>query len=229
MKTLIEQPDIFIFGLRLQEPVTTVSDLLIAAVCFYAIYVLRRSLKSSKLKTYITYYFLLMGLSTLWGGLLGHGFQYIFGFNARLPGWYLSMISIMLMERASIEHSRKVISDKFIKILLIVNIVELILMATLTTTTLNFFWVQAHSVYGVLGVTFGFHLFTYVKTKNEGSKLMLWGILILAIAAFIYNYPIVIDKWFNHLDFAHVLMVIGSWIFLKASLLLDVFKPEKRT
>lgn len=221
MENNIIQPDIFFLGLRIQEPVTSISDLLIAAVCFYAFFVIRKSLKRSRLKIYLQYYFLLMGISTLWGGLFGHGFQYIVGFYGRLPGWYLSMFSVMLLERASIENSRKVINAKLIKILLLFNIIELLLMITLTSLTLNFFWVQAHSVYGVLGVTFVFHLHVFVKTKNKGSRMMLWGILILAIAAFIYNYPIVIDKWFNHLDFAHVLMAIGSWIFMKASLCLE--------
>lgn len=228
MNTELAQPDVFILGLRLQEPVTTFTDLLISYVCFYAFYKVRRTLKESRLKSYIQYYFLLMGISTLWGGLIGHGFQYVFGFNARLPGWYISMIAIMLLERASIEHARKAIKDKWIRILLVINILELLLMAGLTTYTMNFFWVQVHSVYGVLIVTFAFHLYTYSTTKNEGSRIMLWAILVLSIAAFVYNYPVVPHQWFNHLDFAHVLMAIGSWIFLKASLRLDDYGLKKK-
>lgn len=214
----IQQPDIVLFGIRIQEPVTTLSDLLISIACFYAYALVKKRTKPMRVNLYMQYYFLLMGIATLWGGFFGHGFAYVVGFYGRMPGWYLSMLSIMFFERASIEHARPYIKESLIKYLLIINILELILMATLTTITLDFIYVQAHSVYGVLFVVFSFQLYTFIKSKDKGSKIALYGVAIVSVAAIIYNYPLIISKWFNHLDFAHLLMAIATFVFLKACL-----------
>lgn len=214
----LQQPEIVLFGLRIQEPVTTLSDLLISLSCFYAFIVIRKRTIPLRVNTYMQYYFLLMAIATLWGGLFGHGFAYIVGFYGRMPGWYLSMISIMFFERASIEHARPYIKDSLIRVLLLINIIELIVMVTLTSITLDFIYVQAHSVYGVLFVVFSFQLYTYIKSKDKGSKIALYGVAIVSVAAIIYNYPIIINKWFNHLDFAHVLMAVATFVFLSATL-----------
>jgi hypothetical protein len=41
---------------------------------------------------------------------------------------------------------------------------------------------------------------------------------VLAVAAVIFNYPIVLSKWFNHHDFAHVLMIITTIFFMYGGL-----------
>ena len=94
-------------------------------------------------------------------------------------------------------------------------------MVGLTPFTQKFIFVQFHSVYGVLGVVFLFHLYAYHKTKDIGSKYMLFGVAVAAVAAFVYNYPIILDPLFNNLDFAHVLMATTSFIFYKATLKLS--------
>ena len=222
MKTIIStQPDISLYGIRIQEPVTMLTDLLISVICFYAFFQLSSKTRPGKLNTYIKYHFLLMAIATFWGAVFGHGFQYIVGFAWRFPGWYLSMLSIMFIERASIEHSRSVIKAGLLRTLLIVNIAELLIMFGLTAFTQKFIFVQFHSVYGVLGVVFSFHLYVYLKTKDIGSKYMLIGVAVAAIAAFVYNYPVILNPWFNNLDLAHVLMATTSFIFYKATLKLS--------
>lgn len=216
--TIVEQPDIFLFGLRIQEPVTSSTDLLIGFLCIYAYFILKKKTENLRVNTYMKNYFLLMGIATFWGAFFGHAFAYKIGFFGRMPGWYLSMFAIMFFERSAIEHARHLMGKRMAKVLLIANIIELLLMATLTTLTLDFIFVQIHSAYGVLFVVFSFHLFSYVKTKDRGSKIVLIGVGFAAIAAFIYNYPIVIDKWFNQLDFAHILMAIATLVFLNATL-----------
>lgn len=219
--SITQQPDIFLFGLRINEPITTISDFLITAACLFAYYSMKTKSLPSKFNLYMQYYFLLMAIATFWGGLFGHGFQYILGFYGRLPGWYIGMISIMLIERASIENVRRFVRPKIIKVLLIVNIIEFIIMAALTTFTLDFIYVQVHSAYGILVVVFSFHLYAYIKSKEKGSKETLIGVAIVSFAAFVYNYPIVINIWFNNLDFAHVLMAIATFFILKGSLSLQ--------
>lgn len=167
---------------------------------------------------YMRNYFLLMGIATFWGAFFGHAFAYKIGFFGRMPGWFISMFAIMFFERSAIEHARHLMGKRLAKILLAANIIELVIMLSLTSLTLDFIYVQIHSAYGILFVVFSFHLFSYVKTKDQGSKLVLVGVGFAAIAAFIYNYPIIIDKWFNQLDFAHVVMAVATLVFLNATL-----------
>ena len=103
------QPSIELFGILIDEPVTTFTDLIVSAVCFYAFYKLLKIPVRNKTHTYLKYYFLGMALATAIGGLIGHGFIYIFSFAWKLPGWLVSMVSIALLERAVIEYARKLI------------------------------------------------------------------------------------------------------------------------
>jgi len=59
------QPSIEILNLRIDEPITTVTDLLFAAICFYAFFQIRRMESGSRVKWYFKYYFLTLGLGAL--------------------------------------------------------------------------------------------------------------------------------------------------------------------
>ena len=54
---------------------------------------------------------------------------------------------------------------------------------------------------------------------------MLYAIGTMLMAMFIFNYPVIIDKWFNEKDFAHIIMAISSIILLKSALLMKD-KPD---
>jgi len=116
-----QQPSIFIYGFRIDEPVTVLTDLLVSAVCFYAYIKLRKIRSGNKVHMYLKHYFLTMALATGIGGLLGHGFLYAFEKSIditlevspwKLPAWLISMFSIMLIERAAIEYARPIINPK---------------------------------------------------------------------------------------------------------------------
>ncbi|MFZ1806565.1 MAG: hypothetical protein WAU36_05060, partial [Cyclobacteriaceae bacterium] len=106
----MQQPPITVFNIRIDEPVNMFTDLIVSAVCLIAYYKLTRKQLPGKTQLYFRWYFLLMGLATFFGGVIGHGFLYAFSFAWKLPGWIISMFSIALIERSSIEHARPLIS-----------------------------------------------------------------------------------------------------------------------
>ncbi|MCK5701543.1 MAG: hypothetical protein KAI29_10330, partial [Cyclobacteriaceae bacterium] len=65
----LPQPSIDVFGIRLDEPVTTATDLIVSAVCLYAFYKLNSIPIKNKVHWNLKYYFLSMGLATLTGGV----------------------------------------------------------------------------------------------------------------------------------------------------------------
>jgi len=213
----MQQPSIELFGILIEEPVTTLTDILISLVCFYAFHQLGQLKREGKVHFFFRYYFLLMGLSTLIGGILGHAFQYNLGHIWKLPGWLVSMFAISLMERTSIFHAQPLLNPTIGKIYQIANVVELVLIFFIVLYTQSFRYIEIHSAFGLLVVSFTLNAFIWGRTKNEGSWYIMLAIGVIGIAAFFFTTKISISPWFNHMDISHVFMAIGIWIFYVAA------------
>jgi uncharacterized membrane protein len=212
------QPSITVFGLRIDEPVTTFTDLIVSAVCFYAFYRLHTIPIRNKVHWNLKYYFLSMGFATLIGGLIGHGFLYLFSFEWKLPGWLTSMFSIALLERASIQYARPLIKPKVARFFARMNIIELTTFVIITFSTLNFFFVEVHSAYGLLVIVTSFNLVVYRARQTKASKLFLVAVGISAISALIFMNEMGFSPWFNHFDISHLLMALSAFTFYKGSM-----------
>jgi hypothetical protein len=207
-----------IFGIRVLEPMTTLTDLMVSAVCFYAFFHLRRINRPELHFKFMNWFFFTMGLATALGGLIGHGFLYLFSFAWKLPGWLTSMLSISLLERASIEYAKPLLHKRFRKFMDWANVIELAIFMVLTFSTLNFRFVEIHSAFGLLVVNTPLHLYVYWKTRSKGSGIMLIGIGFAMLSALIFMNEVTLHKWFNYLDFSHVLMTFGAYFFYRAAL-----------
>lgn len=234
-----DQPSIFPFGIRIDEPVTTLTDLFVSLVCFYAFYKLNKIEVKNKVHLYLKYYFLSMGIATTVGGIVGHGFLYLFDakWDApeglvsilgnifgeellkevanpwKLPGWLTSMFSIALVERASIEYARPIIRKSVGTFFAWLNVIELTTFVIITFATLNFFFVEVHSAYGLLIVVSGFNLLVYLKTKKKGSKHFLIAVGFSAIGALFFMNKWGLSPWFNHFDISHTFMTFSALYF----------------
>ena len=221
---------IYIAGLRIDEPIVTLTDLLVSFLCLYFFYKIQKSGKKEKAFIYFKIYFLNMGIATLLGGLIGHAFLYNFSFYWKLPGWIMSMISIMFVERAAIEHTRIWLSESMIKIFRVINILEFLIFLTLTILTLNFFFVEFHSGYGLMFVVFSLEGFLFLKTKNTASKYIIIGVGFAAIAALFFMNKISPHQWFNYLSISHILMAIAATFFYVGTTKIDmsIIKTDSR-
>ena len=234
-----KQPSIFIHGIRVDEPVTVVTDLMVSAVCFYAFFKLNQLNSGNKVHMYLKYYFLTMAMATGIGGLLGHGFLYVFEKSIdismdvspwKLPAWLISMFSIMLIERAAIEYARPIINPKIGTFFSWLNIFEFLTFVTITFTSLNFFFVQVHAAYGLLIVVTSFSIYVYWKQRTRGSKIFLVAVSFAALSALIFLNKWGISPWFTHFDVSHTLMTISAWFFYKGGkqIIIDpVLKKER--
>ena len=202
-----------VFGIRIDEPVVTITDLVVSVLCFLFSYKIHRSRKREKTFLYFKIYFFAMGIATLLGGIIGHAFLYAFSFHWKLPGWIISMISIMFVERAAIEHTRIYLKDSIVDVLRIINIIEFLTFLTLTVVTLEFFYVEFHSGYGLMFVVLFLEGFLFIKTRNTAGKYMLTGVGFAAIAALFFMHEISPHQWFNHIASSHVFMAIAATFF----------------
>lgn len=240
----IAQPSIYPFGLRIDEPVTVLTDVLVSLVCFYAFYRLSNFPIKNRVHVYLKYYFLSMGVATFIGGVVGHGFLYVFDVQWemnkdvvvflsnfvsenklneaanpwKLPGWLTSMFSVTLVERASIEYAKKLIKPKVAKFFSWLNVFELLLFMAITFSTLNFFFVEVHTFYGFMIIVLGFNGYVFYKTRSKGSKRFLIAVGFAAIAALFFMNEWAISKWFNHFDLSHTFMAISAYMFYRGAL-----------
>ena len=218
---------IYVFGIRIDEPVVTLTDLLVSVLCFIYAYKIHKSGKKEKTFLFFKIYFFVMGIATMFGGIIGHAFLYAFSFYWKLPGWITSMISIMFVERAAIEHTRIWLKESYVKVLGIINILEFLTFLTLTIVTLDFFFVEFHSGYGLMFVVLSLEGFLFIKTKNEGSKWMLVGVFFAALAALFFMNKISPHQWFNYICTSHIFMAIAATFFYIGTTKIDMSLANK--
>jgi hypothetical protein len=218
------QPSFELFGIQIAEPVTTLTDLIVTAVCGYAFNNLQKIPKQNNVHTYLKYYFLSMAVATAIGGLVGHGFFYLFAFAWKLPGWFTSMLSIALVERAAILYARKLVRPWVGSLFAALNIIELLTFVTITFITLDFFFVEVHAAYGLLLVVSSFSTVVYLKTKSRGSLLFLVAVSFSAVGALFFMNQWGVGPWFNHIDISHLFLAGSAWLFYRGSRLI-IFDP----
>lgn len=225
MPPKLKNPSIEVLGVRVDEPVTMMTDILVAVICFYAFFMMIRRGGEGKVFTYLKYFFLLMGVSTFLGGFLGHGFNYALNIYWKLPYWLISMFSVALAERAVIVYSGGLTKPIYARVFRWMNLIELGIFIVIAFWTLDFIFVVAHSAYGLLFIVGIFHGYIYYKTKHKGSRLFLIGVAWSLLGAVVFLSRFGFGHWFNHLDISHVLMAISAWFFYKGAMIM-IDDPE---
>lgn len=221
------QPTIEWFGISIMEPMVTFTDLWITAVCLYAYYKLTKKKLDGPIHSYLRAYFLIMGLATFLGGVLGHAFQYALSLSWKLPGWLISMVAVVAIERASIFQAQLLVNKRLGKVLEVFNIIELVTFLIITFYTLDFFFVKLHSAYGLGLVVLPLHFLMYKRVGHPMNLYFIRTVLFASLSAVFYTLEIGLHIWFNHLDVAHTIMAISMYGFYRGSLLLDPNMPYK--
>lgn len=214
-------------GITILEPVTVLTNLLITAVCLFAFIRLRRLNAPNTIQKIMEYFFLLMGIATATGGILGHGFLYITGLYGKIPGWYISMFAIAFIERAAIIHSRPLMGSKLGNFFSLLNYVEVAVFMVLAFITLNFRFVEIHATYGLFIIVFCFELYTYSKVKDPGSRYIFVATLLAAIAAISNLLELSIHRWFTYNDLSHVFMAVAIYCYYKGAMNLKIYKNSE--
>lgn len=224
----IIQPDVYFWGLRVAEPVTSVTALLISIVCWYAWQRLRRRGPQNSVGQLVRAFFLLMAWATLWGGIVGHAFLYQFSFAWKVPGWVLSMVSIAALERAAILHARPLMPPFWGRFFSIMNFVELGVFLYLALSTLDFHFVEIHAGYGLLIVVGLFEGYVFWKKRDAGSRLLLSAIPIAAVAAAVHLAKFSFSIWFTFFDIGHILMCVSALMMMRGVEKMTMYDADLR-
>ncbi|MFN3342769.1 MAG: DUF6962 family protein, partial [Flavobacteriales bacterium] len=200
-------------GFTLLEPFTVLTDLVITAVCIFGWFKLKERSKTEKVIMLLRWFLLTMGLATMVGGVLGHGLLYLTGMKGKIPGWYISMISVAFFERAVIMHARPVLNKGMGNFFSWLNYAELAAFMVLAAVTLKFIYVELHAVYGLFIMAFSLEIFVYVKTRDKGSVYFFIATFFAAASAVSHAFRFGINEWFNHNDVSHIGMAIAVYFY----------------
>lgn len=238
------QPSIHLLRLRIDEPVTTMTDLVVAAVCFAGFLTLNRIAIRNRVHRYLRYYFLSMAIAALLSGVVGHAFLYLFRYEPavtsrlsrivgrivgngrilvaespwKLPGWLTSMFSVALVERASIEYARPLVPDGVTRAFGWFNLLKLTGFGTVTLATLNFLFVGVHAFSGLVLGVLSLNVYIFLRTRSAASRYFMAAVGSAAAAALLFFNRWAPHVWFNHLDVSHILIAFSAWLFLKGAL-----------
>lgn len=207
-----------LLGIKILEPFTVLTNIFIAAACFYAYRNLRiKGLTQSVPQRLMLLFFLLMGISTIAGGVIGHAFLYETGMYGKIPGWYTGMAAVAVFERAAIIHSRPLMNKNIGRFFSWFNYAEILTFMVLSLITLRFFFVIMHVMYGLLVVVFSFELYVYSKTKDAALKHIFYATAWGVAALFCHAYQLSIHYWFNYNDVSHMAMIASILHYYKAA------------
>lgn len=204
----LKNPTIFIGDLRIDEPVTTGTDIIVAIIGIIAFMGLRGA-GSPKHVAWFRWFFLVTAVSTLVSSLIGHAFVYHFGIEARIYGWMIGVLSASCAQFAATYHAQAYVKPKTFRGLMIFNIVETLAACVVTPIVNQFIVVEIHSAIAMLFILVPMEGFIFSRTRSVLSRNMLIGVGFCICAVLCHVLKLAISPWFNHLDISHVFMAAG--------------------
>lgn len=203
-----QNPTIYIGSLRIDEPVTTLTDFLFAAVCIFA-FLNTKEQKPFTGPNLYRWFFFATGISTIISAIVGHAFLYFFG--SKILGWETNVLAASIAPFAAIHHTRSSITETVFKRLILINYIEVALALILTAYFFTFIVVEVHSAYSLLAMVTVLELRHYKKTHSVLSKHMLMGVGIAILAVLVHVFKLAASVWFNHMDLSHIIMCISLY------------------
>ena len=214
------QPSIEILNLRIDEPITTVTDLLFAAICFYAFFQIRKMESGGRVRWYFKYYFLTLGLGALFGGIFGHAFLYRLSPGWKMVSWILTLFSVALITHALVELSRPLVKPWFSKWVSRINLLILAFALFYTLWTLAFSPVKYYSIFGLVIVVGSLSYYIFLKTRKRGVTVLMAAVGLGFISALVFSFEWGLSPWFNHNDISHVILSFSVFGMYKGAALI---------
>ena len=200
---------------------TAATDLLIAAVSFYAWVRLRRRWPHPcRCERWYLLFFLLMGFSTVFGGFLNHAFAYAFppGDRNMLPNWLTNILSVSCYALAMIERADQVRPLPLRKALLAAVAVESAAVVALTLWKMSFLYAEIHI--GIILYVFSLPLQLRLwKAGYRRENVLAWvatGVMTLIPVVLIGQLSF--SENFNSFDISHVIIATAMYLYYRAGL-----------
>jgi uncharacterized protein DUF6962 len=221
-----QNPTIYLGALRIDEPVSAITDIIICLVCFYAFYK-TKALEAYKPVSLYRWFFLFTGLSTLVAAIMGHAFLYYFGTNAKIYGWLFGIAGTSFAQFAAMYNTRGLIGESVFKKLIFFNSLEVIAVTAMVFITWSFVVVEVHTAYGLLLNVVVLEFINYKKTESSLSIKVIYGIGLAVVAVLCHIFHLACSVWFNHIDLSHIFMALSMYVIYKGISLYETTTTPK--
>jgi len=217
VQTNFIQPSVEILNIRIDEPITTITDILLALICLYGYIQIRKLEHGGRCKSYFLYYFLVLGLGALTGGLLGHAFQYRLAEEWKLVSWILTPVSVALMVQALLEVARPFLTNKIVKMISWFNLLVFFPVLVILIWSMDFSLVKYYSIFGYVVLAGSLCYYIYQRSRNKGVLFIIGGVGIGIISAIIFSLEWGFSAWFNHRDLSHMILCFSVFYAYKGA------------
>ncbi len=208
-------PSIRIWDIIILEPITVLTNLIIAITAWWAASRLKKQGSNEKVLYYARLFFLWIAMGTFVGGVVGHALLHYTGIWGKIPGWYISMVGVAMLERSAIIHGRLYMRPGLGRFFSKFNYFEIAVFMLLSILTFNFLFVEIHAFYGLFVVVFCFALYVYQQSKDKALihvfVATFWGLL----AALCHAMKWSLHTYFNYNDISHIFMTISVVYYYK--------------
>jgi len=202
-----------LFGFKLYEPVTILTNTFIGIYCLYVF--LKLVKHPNQVIQYWAMFYILISLSSTIGSVthgvheqLGERFLYITWFSMNA----VSLLAMYYFFNAAYGYYH--LQGESMK-LIYRNIVAIWVIALLVITALlnNFLIIKIHAGL-VLTYSLIVHLLTHYK-KAAGSMYIVWGIAVSFLSIVVHSLKLSVHEWFNYKDISHIIMLTSLIIIYR--------------
>lgn len=212
MLTKFIQPSIEILNLRIDEPVTSLTDILLAVICLSAYFRLRKLERAPNKAGYFRFYFLILGVSAFTGGLLGHAFQYCLAEDWKLISWTLTLASVAWMVQSLLRPAAPFLRRSMVRMISLLNILTFLAALIWALRTIDFDPVKYYSVFGLVLLTGFISIHLYRQTGNRGVLFLMGGVGLGFVSAITFSLQWGFSHWFNHRDVSHMILCFSIYL-----------------
>jgi hypothetical protein len=207
----ILNPTIFLGNFEWREPITTLTDQLVAIVALIG-FLKFKSYSGIKSTSYpfFKYYFLCFAIGMTSAAWLGHGLQAYVGPEFKRIGWVCGASGLLFFGLGSFVETKSQLAHTLYIVLKSIFIGQYILFVVLMLypATSNFIYAQLSSTVSLIAFILPLHVLNYYKTKSIGSGYISLTIGYSILPGWVYNNQVSFSRWFNYHDISHVLMTI---------------------
>jgi hypothetical protein len=208
-----------LMGLNLQEPMSLLTNWLIAFFSLYAFNSLRKYDDSFR-QNWRTFYLFLF-LSTFIGGL-GHLFYQYSGIYGKMPSWFLGTLAGYFVINTMIEVQGFETNSRGLKTL---NLIFTIAIISLALWFKNFSFIAFDAIFKY--ILCGIMAFRMIRLGADNFNKIVIGVLFLTPASFIYLLDINTHRWLNRDDLSHCMMFICVIFFYLGVIKHQTVEPIK--
>lgn len=208
--------------MELADPLTFISDILMAAFCAYYGYKLFQEFKSKYAKL-VAFFFLVLGFSAFLGGT-AHLLDLYLGKNPHLIAWSMQGISILFFQMASL---RLISSSKLKTILQGLVFAFFGIFISQIFTVQHFDVVKVNSIVGLIGFVSIIHVYKYFEEGDIAYLKIPLTIILFSGPAMIHSFDIYLNKWIDQNVISHLLLL--PCYYLLYSVLKQVAILKKKT